>query len=176
MSAQNKAVALLRQQFKTGHYFLEGTMEGVTSEMAHWSPPGKAQPLGANYAHILISEDFLINGLLKGAAPLLASTWAGKVGVSTLPPQAPPWNDWAGQVQVELEALRGYGQAVYEATDNYLASLSDEDLDRSLDLSAIGFGQQALGWFLSVLIFNVHTHTGEIACLKGLQGAQGYPF
>ena len=176
MSTQNKTVALLRQQFKTGHSFLEGTMEGVTSEMAHWRPPGKAQPLGANYAHILISEDFLINGLLKGAAPLLASTWAGKVGVSTLPPQAPPWNDWANEVQVEFEALRGYGQAVYEATDNYLAALSDEDLDRSLDLSAIGFGQQALGWFLSVLIFNVHTHTGEIACLKGLQGAQGYPF
>ena len=176
MSAQNKTVARLRQQFKTGHHFLEGTMEGVTSEMAHWTPPGKAQPLGANYAHILISEDFLINGLLKGAAPLLASTWAGKVGVSTLPPQAPPWNDWAKEVQVELEALRSYGQAVYEATDNYLASLSDEDLDRSLDLSAIGFGQQALGWFLSVIIFNAHTHTGEIACLKGLQGAQGYPF
>jgi len=176
MSAQNKAVALLRQQFKTGHQFLEGTMEGVTSEMSHWSPPGMAQPLGANYAHILISEDFLINGLLKGAAPLLASTWAGKVGVSELPPQAPPWNEWAGRVQIDFETLRGYAQAVYEATDNYLASLSDEDLDRSLDLSAVGFGQQALGWFLGVLIFNVHTHTGEIACLKGLQGAQGYPF
>jgi hypothetical protein len=176
MSTQNKTVSLLRQQFKTGHHFLKGTMEGVTSEMAHWTPLGKAQPLGANYAHILISEDFLINGLLKGAVPLLASTWAGKVGVSILPPQAPPWNNWAGQVQVELEALRDYGQAVYEATDNYLASLSDEDLDRSLDLSAVGFGQQALGWFLGILIFNVHTHTGEIACLKGLQGAQGYPF
>jgi hypothetical protein len=176
MSTQNKSVALLRQQFKTGHEFLEGTMQGVTPDMAHWTPPGKAQPLGANYAHVLISEDFLINGLLKGAAPLLASTWAGKVGVSELPPQAPPWHEWAGRVQVELDTLRSYAQAVYEATDSYLASLSDEDLDRSLDLTAIGFGQQALGWFLGVLIFNVHTHTGEIACLKGLQGAQGYPF
>lgn len=176
MSTQNKATAILREQFRVGHEFLEGTMQGVTSEMAHWSPPGKAQPLGANYAHVLISEDFLVNSLLKGSAPLLASTWEGKVGVSEFPPQAPPWNDWADRVQVDLEALRGYGQAVYQATDNYLASLSDEDLDRSLDLSMIGFGQQTLGGFLGILIFNVHTHTGEIACLKGLQGHQGYPF
>ena len=176
MSAQNKTTALLRQQFKQGHEFLEGTMQRVTSEMAHWPPPGKAQPLGANYAHVLISEDFLVNGLLKGAAPLLASTQAGKVGVSELPPQAPPWNEWAGRVQVDVEALRSYAQAVYEATDGYVASLSDEDLDRPLDLSAIGFGQQTLGFMLSILVFNVHTHTGEIACLKGLQGQQGYPF
>lgn len=176
MSTQNKTTALLRQQFKTGHEFLEGTMQGVTSEMAHWMPPGKAQPLGANYAHVLISEDFLINGLLKGSAPLLTSTWVGKVGVSELPPQAPPWDAWSREVKVDVEGLRRYAQAVYEATDGYLVSLSDEDLDRSLDLVAIGFGEQPLGWFLGVLIFNVHTHTGEIACLKGLQGAQGYPF
>jgi len=56
----NKATALLREQFKQGHEFLEGTMQGVTSEMAHWPPPGKAQALGANYAHVLISEDFLV--------------------------------------------------------------------------------------------------------------------
>lgn len=176
MAAQNKTTALLREYFKVGHEFLEGTMQGVTSEMAHWTPPGKAQPLGANYAHVIISEDFLVNGVIRGAAPLLASTWEGRVGVSEFPPQAPPWNDWANEVQVDLERLRGYGQAVYEATDNYLASLSDDDLDRSLDLSALGFGQQTVGWFLGILLFNVHTHTGEIACLKGLQGAQGYPF
>lgn len=97
MSSQNKAAALLRQQFKTGHKFLEGTMQGVTPDMAHWMPPSKAQPLGATYAHVLISEDFLINGLLKGAAPLLASSWTGKVGVSELPPQAPGHRGRLGQ-------------------------------------------------------------------------------
>ena len=96
--------------------------------------------------------------------------------MSELPPQAPPWNEWAGRVQVDVEALHSYAQAVYQATDGYVASLSDEDLDRPLDLSAIGFGQQTLGFMLSILVFNVHTHTGEIACLKGLRGAQGYPF
>ena len=176
MTTQNNAVSLLRQQFKMGHEFLEGTLQGADAQHAHWTPPGKAQPLGAQYAHVVLSEDGLINGLLKGAAPLLASTWAEKVGVSELPPQAPPWNEWAGRVQVDLDALRSYAQAVYENTDSYLASLSDEDLNQPLDLSAAGLGQQTFGSFLSILVFNIHTHTGEIACLKGLQGLQGYPF
>ena len=107
---------------------------------------------------------------------MCASTWEGKTGLSEMPPQAPPWNEWAGQVQVDLDSLRGYAQAVYANTDSYLASLSDEDLNRSLDLSAVGLGQQTVGSFLSILVFNIHTHTGEIACLKGLQGLQGYPF
>jgi hypothetical protein len=176
MSTQNSAVSLLRQQFQIGHQFLEGTLQGTTAKHAHWTPPGKAQPLGANYAHVVISEDGLVNGLLKGTMPLLASSWEGKTGISELPPQAPPWNEWAGRVQVDLDKLHRYAQAVYAATDSYLASLSDEDLNRPLDLSAIGLGQQTVGSFLSILVFNIHTHTGEIACLKGLQGLQGYPF
>lgn len=176
MTTQNNAVSLLRQQFQMGHQFLEGTIQGIASEHAHWTPPGKAQPLGANYAHIAVSEDALISMLLKGTPPLLASEWEGKTGLSEMPPQAPPWNEWAGRVQVDLDSLRGYAQAVYANTDSYLASLSDEDLSRSLDLSAVGLGQQTVGSFLSILVFNIHTHTGEIACLKGLQGLQGYPF
>jgi hypothetical protein len=176
MTTQNNTVSLLRQQFQIGHQFLEGTMQDVAADHAHWTPPGKAQPLGANYAHIVVSEDGLINMLLKGTPPLMASEWAGKIGLSEMPPQAPPWDDWAGRVRVDLAALRPYAQAVYEATDSYLASLADEDLSRPLDLSAVGLGQQTVGSFLSILIFNVHTHTGEIACLKGLQGLQGYPF
>ncbi|GAB4457838.1 MAG: hypothetical protein Fur0044_51150 [Anaerolineae bacterium] len=176
MSIQNNAVSLLRQQFQMGHQFLEGTVQGVAAEHAHWTPPGKAQPLGANYAHVVISEDGLINMLLKGTPPLMASDWEGKIGLSEMPPQAPPWNEWASRVRVDLDTLRGYAQAVYGATDSYLASLSDEDLNRPLDLSAVGLGQQTVGSFLSTLVFNIHTHTGEIACLKGLQGLQGYPF
>lgn len=176
MTTQNNTVSLLRQQFQMGHQFLEETVLGITAEHAHWTPPGKAQPLGANYAHVIVAEDGLISMLLKGTPPLMASDWADKTGMSEMPPQAPPWNDWASRVQVDLDALHNYAQAVYEATDSYLASLSDEDLNRPLDLSAVGLGQQTVGAFLSILVFNIHTHTGEIACLKGLQGLQGYPF
>jgi uncharacterized damage-inducible protein DinB len=77
---------------------------------------------------------------------------------------------------VDLGQLHSYAQAVYAATDEYLGSLSDADLARTIDLSAMGLGQQSLGWLLSLMLNNITWHTGEIACLKGLQGKKGYPF
>lgn len=177
------AVPFMRGQLKDAHEFLEGTMQDVSGEQAHWSPPGKANPLGATYSHLVISEDAIINAILKGGAPLFATAWAGKAGLSELPPLPgpgvtglPAWDQWARKVQVDLSALRQYAQAVYAASDEYLASLADDALSRPVDLSAIGLGQQTVGWMLSnTVVGHVSEHCGEVACLKGLQGAKGYP-
>lgn len=172
-------VSLLREQVKQAHQFLEGTMNDVTAEQSHWAPPGKANPLGATYAHVVMGEDAFVNAALKRATPLAASTWAGKVGVSELPPPPfppKPWDQWARQVRVNLEALRQYAQAVHAATDEFLASLTEDDLGRPIDLSGVGLGTRTLAWVISNgVLGHTFSHWGEIACLKGLQGAKGYP-
>ncbi len=171
------ATTLLREQFKVAHGMLEGTMQDVTAEHAHWSPPGKANPLGATYAHVVIGEDVMFNRMVKGAAPLFATTWAGKTGLSEPPPtpDSGSWDEWARSVQIDVPALQGYAKAVYEASDEYLASLSADELARELDLSQLG--KQTVGWFLgNIALSHISHHCGEVACLKGLQGAKGYPF
>ncbi len=176
MAADNKGIiSFLRGQFQGAHEMLEGTVDDVTAEQAHWAPPGKALPLAAHYAHIIIAEDATVNGMLKGGPPLAATTWAGKTGLSEMPPQGFDWAQWAKGVRVNLGELREYARAVYESTDGYLASLSDDDLARLLDLSALGVGEKTFGWMLSIQLANAGWHCGEIACLKGLQGAKGYP-
>ena len=182
-SASTTAIAFIREAVRVGHWYLEGTMADVTNEQAHYAPPGRANPLGATYAHLLCSEDMIVNGVLRQAAPLSASTHASKTGLSEpMPmPGTPDWGDayaaWGRRVQVDLPAVKSYGADVYVATDAYLATLSDADLERDLDLSAVGFGQQKLGWMLNLLLINhVGTETGEISVLKGIQGAKGYPF
>ncbi|WP_236601584.1 DinB family protein [Ktedonobacter sp. SOSP1-52] len=71
---------------------------------------------------------------------------------------------------------RGYAQAVHAATDAYLATLTDEDLARVLDLTSVGFGQMTVGALLNRMVLgHVDNMTGEISVLKGLQGAKGYP-
>jgi hypothetical protein len=172
-------VSLLRDQLKQSHEFLELVMNDVTPEQVHWTPPGIANPLGATYAHLVMSEDGFVNGMLKGSAPLMAGAWASKTGLSEPPPSAPgeSWYLWAKQARVDLGALRQYAQAVYAATDQFLASLADSDLTRPIDLTAFGLGNQTLAWILSNgVLGHVHGHGGEIACLKGLQGAKGSPF
>ena len=170
------ANSLLRDQVRQAHLFLEGTLDDVTPEQAHWQPEGKANSLGSTYAHMVTGEDGFIHAFLKGGAPLFATSWAGKEGLSEPPPPDREWEQWGHRLQVDLPALRQYAQAVYAATDEYLASLSEADLTRPLDLSDVGLGQQTLAWVISNGITgHVMSHWGEIACLKGLQGGRGFP-
>jgi hypothetical protein len=76
-------------------------------------------------------------------------------------------------VQVDVGAMREYANGVYAATDEYLASIADGDLDREIDMGPAG--KDPLGRLLTIMMGNVAWHTGEIACLKGLQGVKGYP-
>ena len=168
----------LREQIEGAHQILEQTMADVTPEQAQWSPPGTANPLGATYAHALYGEDMVINGMLRGSAPLIATSFAGKAGLSE-PPPAPDqdFGEWARSVQVDLSAARQYAQAVYKNTVDYVSSLSDSDLERPIDLTSMGLGKQNVGWVLSnMVLWHVNAHCGEVSCLKGLQGSRGYPF
>lgn len=166
--------ALLREQVQQAHAFLEATMEGVTPEQAHWTPPGVANPLAATYVHAIASEDLAINMVLKGGTPLYASSWAEKTGISEVQPLATA--EWAHRVRIDLPATRRYAQAVHAATDAYLATLTEEDLAKDLDLTSFGLGQMTVAALLSRMVLgHIDNMCGEISVLKGLQGAKGYP-
>ncbi len=170
------AVSLLRNLFENGHHWIEGTMADVTADVANWVPPGKPATIGANYVHHAFGEDALINMALRGGAPMAMTTFAGRFGADS-PPPAGTWSDWGRSVQVDPDAARAYAQAVYVNTDAYLASLTDEDLEKEVDMSIIGVGMIPLGRFLGgMLLLDTVAHCGEISCLKGLQGLRGYPF
>jgi hypothetical protein len=175
IEATKRETAVLARLFQNAHGWLEGTVETLSAEQAAWVPTGSALPAGAHYAHVLASEDFLINGAIRGNAPIAMSTRQGNTGIGELPPPG-VWDDWARRVEVDLPAARQYAQDVYAATDAYFASATDDDLAREIDLSAFGFGMQTAEYVLNNLIVNAAAHCGEIACLKGLQGGKGYGF
>lgn len=174
----------IRGQVKSAHWTLEATMKDVNDEAAHWTPPGIALPIGAAYAHYVTSEDLIVNGLFKGGTPLFAGSHAGKTGLSEPPPDSGTAKDWAGEflgwcrrVRIDLAACRAYAQSVYAATDAYLATMPDTELERTMDLSSVGMGTQTIGFVLNnAVIGHAFCHCGEIAALKGAQGKRGYPF
>lgn len=172
--AENPVSAMLRAQFQTAHRTLEGTMQGLSAEQAHWAPPGKALPIAGHYAHVLAAEDFFVKGLIQGAPPLARTTMEGKTGISE-PPTPGDWSEWAHRVRVDLPLAETYAASVFAATDAFLASASPEELNRAVDASAIGLGQQTVGSLVSGLLLNAAWHCGEISCLKGQQGEKGYP-
>ena len=171
------AIELYRNLLRSAHEFLEGTLADVTPAQFSWDPPGKAFSIGANYAHVLGAEDMAIQGLLLGKAPLAASAWSGKVGASEPPPLGPGVDvkGWSQRTKLDLVGMRRYGQAVYGATDQFLGSIGPETLGRPIDLSQFGLGKQTALFVLTAILSNASLHTGEISCLKGQQGAKGYP-
>ena len=151
----NANVSLLRQQLKMAHNWLEDTMADVTSDQAHWVPAGKPNPIGAQYAHVIFGEDFIINSVL-GKSPLMMTAFAGKTGASELPPMG-DWGAWAHQLKVDLPALRAYAKAVQANTDAILAEMTDEAVNKSVDASAFGMGTQPLTFMLNLQILNNFT-------------------
>src|SRR5919197_2263243 len=135
MSAQtvtSTRVDLLQRIVRDARQVLDGAMADVTQSQLDFIPPGIANPLGATYAHVVCSEDLVVQGMFRHIPPLSASTWAGRTGLSEpMPVPGPAWADyapWTRRVKVDLDALRAYGQSVAADTDRWLAGLSDADL------------------------------------------------
>lgn len=168
------AVTLLRQQYTQAHDWLESTLGQMSDEQSHWCDSDGVFPAGAHYAHTAMSEDLILNMVVRGAQPLLMGSWAGRIGVSEPPPDG-DWSGWARSVNVDMDQVREYAKAVYAETDSYLASLAAADLGREFDSSPLPFGVTSVATVLNILCGHIYMHAGEISTVKGLQGLQGYP-
>jgi len=151
------ASALLRWQFRLAHELLDAAIDRLTLEAIHRYPPGAAAPAGACYAQVVLCEDLTVNGALAAGTPLALSTWAGRTGLSELPPFAElaEWGAWACRVRLDRARLRAYARAVYAATDAYLEALPAEALDPARG--------ETPACLLSALLLTVSMRRGEIA-------------
>ena len=168
-------IALLRLQIRAAYEFLDVTIADATTEQLNWLPSGVANPLAAVYAHALVAFDGVLHGMLLRRTPMFESSWEFTTGINE--PQWALEPAWAKRVRVDLPIAREYGKAILAAADDYLAHLDPNLIDQTRDLSAQGLGTQTLGWIISRLIVgHLDNMTGEVSCLKGLQGAKGYPY
>lgn len=168
---------LLMQQIELTRMVVNGTVADVSPEQATHVPDGIAHPIGANFAHAIMSEDAVVNGLLRKQQPLMATTFADKTGTDKSMPQFGEggMNEWARSVKVDMGVLKEYAQAVHAQTDEYISNLSDHDLDQKIEFG--GMGPQSIAQVITLIaIVHPSNHIGEVSALKGLAGSKGYPF
>jgi hypothetical protein len=168
------AIALMKQEVRWAHEYLDLVTADITQTQLEWIPPGIANPAGAVLAHAVTNED-IICALVSRRDALYKAEWAGRTGVSE--PRLGMNLEWARTVKLDLAAFRPYMHAVFAMVDDFVASLTEADLDRPADLSALHMEGRSIGWALTALLVS-HTNNmiGELSCLKGFQGAKGYPF
>ena len=124
--------------------------------------------------HIVFSEDFIVNGMIRGQAPLFASGgFAEKLGQG-MPSGPQDLFSWVERVQPPFAALSDYMLALRESTKSYISAASDAELERVVQ-GPVGSTTVA-GVLGGLLCYHTAGHTGEIAALKGVQGLKGLPF
>lgn len=172
------AQAALRAALEAAHRILNDTTADVPNDAVNRLPPGRANPIGSSYAHVALAEDTIVNGLLKGGAPLWAADWAGRTGTDRPMPMPGAvqgdLGEWYHTVQVDLPACRQYAGAVFAASEEFIGSADDTTLAREVDTP---FGRMPLAVMFSVLVIgHCNNLCGEIAAIKGTFGMRGYPF
>jgi hypothetical protein len=166
-------------QFSLGNAFgiLGQTVADLTQEQADWQPPGIANPIGATYWHTASSVDHIVHKWCLGQEPLFERDGWQEKALAVSVPQPEHSGDWQAYmraIRIDLQATHEYSRALAAAVKAWLASLTPEDLERAMETPV---GEQNLGQLLETfVIWHINAHCGEIAALKGCQGAKGYPF
>lgn len=169
------AIAVLREQLKQSHEILEQAVADLDADQLHRRVGENIQPIAAIYAHTITGEDMLVNGQLRGQTPIFQSGgWAERLGFG--PGDGMLTDDWSATVRItDLAAARDYAAQVYAATDDYVASLTEADLDRVFDTGWMG--ETSVGSYLAtIIVWHAVQHGGEICALKGCMGGKGLPF
>jgi hypothetical protein len=173
----NQIALMLADSLKNVHENLEGTMLGVTEEVAHFQPQGRALSIAAAYAHAVVSEDALTSTMIKEKL-LIEGDWGAKLGLSVPHPMMDAdweknFTEWSKNVKMDLPKFQEYAKAVYKRSEEFCLSMNDIDL---IEKKVAFMGEWTAGKFIvAILIQHAANLTGEISAVKGLQGLKGYP-
>lgn len=166
-------------QYALGNAFdiLGQVVADLTPEQADWAPPGWANPIGATYWHAVSGADEVVCRWVLGQEPLHQHDgWRQKALAVAVPdPETGEgYFDWVRAIRIDLPAMHAYAQATAAMLQAWLDSLAPTDLHKTLNTP---IGEYNLAQVVETfVIWHINAHCGEIAALKGCQGAKGYPF
>jgi hypothetical protein len=163
-----------RQQLQFWHGALNAVMGDCGEALNKQLPGATITSISSVYAHMVFSEDVIVNGMLQGKPALYQQDgWEAKTGLP-FPGIPPSIGEWAKTVKMDFPKFNEYAQAVFASTDSYLAGVSDADLQKKVQTP---IGEQTAEWMIvTLLATHAPQHIGEIAALKGVQGLKGLPF
>ncbi len=167
------ATQFVRDQVAEAHSLNDAAMAGVADEHFNWLPPGTINPIKSTFLHSVAGEDLFFQAILQGRPPLWATGgWAGTIGLVQAPGGGQGWEE-AKRTVLALGPVLAYADAVRSATNEYLARLTDDELDREVSF----FGRaSSVADVLARFVGHTACHAGEIAAVKGMQGLKGLPF
>ena len=154
------------------HRAMVADMQPLKQEHLEWRPAPDANPIGAIFVHFMRTEDGIVHRL-QGQPPLFESEgWVDRLTPGGSPVESNLTVDDAARVaQIPVEQALAYGEQVMASASEYVAGLTDGELDRPTDPNS---PRRTVAITLrSFLLAHGWWHLGEIKYLKGLQGMPG---
>ena len=155
------------------HQYLEGAIDGCDPDTLSRTFPGATiGSIGSIYAHAVYNEDVAFQKMIQGKEPIfITGGWAERTGLGLSDAQAGP--QWTNP-KLDLAPVQEYARVVYDASNQYLQSVTDADLERPIDF----FGRkETAAWVIGdMVLVHLSEHSGEIAALKGVMGQKGLPW
>ena len=166
----------LRTSTKKLHNDFRDAIKDLKEEQLHFRPLGKGNHIAFALWHLVRTEDSVINFFLQRKAPVWNTEgWDKKFGMDPRAQGTGMTAEQAAAVLIQsLPDFSKYMENVFKASEAYLATLKEADLDRVEEFQFLGkmsFGQVIGG----VVLNHGSQHLAEIWYVKGLQGLKGSP-
>jgi len=151
---------------------VNNVMKDMTPELFNGATPGTANAISATFVHFMNAEDNFIHKVIQGKPSVWESgPWSEKAGILKPPSSGEDWSSYKHR-QIAIQPLLDYQAAVWADTDAYLATLTPEELGHKVKFAG---GERTVADMLLLSVSQSLSHSGEIAALKGVQGAKGLP-
>jgi uncharacterized damage-inducible protein DinB len=159
----------IRNGLAFAHRALADARNG-TDEQLHFVPANGSHSIAWCLWHTARVEDLIINVRSQGKSPIWNAEWAARTGLPEDGFGTNMSDDDAQAIHIkDMAAFAEYQEAVWEATTQYLANVTEAELDRAIPTRDGGTETVGEGIQLHML-GHFNGHRGEINTLRGMQG------
>jgi hypothetical protein len=163
----------LREGMRNQHNMYDQAVGQLTPDQLHWVARGtNANHIGFTLWHYVRTEDNVIQFILQDRKPTIwiDGNYFERFGLDRIAQGTGMTTDDAHALRLPaIDQWMEYQNAVWKATDDFLASVDDESLERVVQVKPLPemAARQALS---NIVLTHGHSHFGEICMLRVLQG------
>jgi DinB superfamily len=170
------SIDYFRSALKEMHKNFFDAVKDLTAEQLHFRPLDKGHHIAFVLWHLVRTEDTVINFLVQKKTPVWnAEGWDKKLGMDPRAQGTGMTEQQAAEVRINhLPDFIDYLQSTFTASESWLETLEEADLDKVQDLPVLG-KRSLFDVIGGTTLVHSAEHLGEIWYIKGLQGLKGGP-
>ncbi len=162
------ASSFIKRTLDFAHRALADARNG-TPEQLHFVPENGSHSIAWCLWHTSRIEDLIMNARIRNQPQVWNEEWATRIGFPVDGFGTNMSNEEAQAIHIkDIAALAEYQDAVWKQTNEWLDTVTDEELSREIPTRT---GTESVGEGISLhMIGHFNGHRGEINILRGLQG------